>query len=119
MKKIDLPEIKKKTIAFLKHAGRVIVIVAALIVGFSAGEIYRAYKVGTASTKMPQVQKIDMTSVAINDRGELMIIDRGSGKYLLFQDEVGQSIFNQYASRIYLRKQGAEPKSEQSGTKNQ
>ena len=54
---------------------------------------------------MPQVQKIESTSIAINDRGELMVIDRQTGKYLLFQDSVGQQIFNQYASRIYVQKQ--------------
>jgi len=38
-----------------------------------------------------------------------MIIDRHSGKYMLFSDSVGQAIFNQYASKIYLKKQSGVP----------
>lgn len=115
MKKINFAEAQTKLFNFLKHTGRVIVIITALIIGFSAGEIYRAYQKGIASSvssKMPQVHKIEVTSVAINDRGELMIIDRGTGKYTLFQDSVGMSIFNQYASRIYLKSQGITPSPE-------
>jgi hypothetical protein len=105
MKKIDFTVLGSKALQALKTAGRVTIIAASLFVGFTAGEIYRSYKKGLATSHMPTVQKIEITSVAINDRGELMIIDRGTGKYLLFDDQVGQSIFNQYASRIYVQKQ--------------
>lgn len=105
MKTINFANLGQKALNVLKTAGRVTVIVISLFVGFTSGEIYRAYKKGIATTHMPAVQKVEITSVAINDRGELMIIDRGTGKYLLFDDQVGQSIFNQYASRIYVQKQ--------------
>ena len=105
MKKLDFTNLGQKALNVLKTAGRVTIIVISLFIGFTSGEIYRAYKKGIATTHMPQSQKIEATSVAINDRGELMIIDRGTGKYMLFDDQVGQSIFNQYASRIYLQKQ--------------
>lgn len=105
MKQTNKQTTKQKVLNVLKTAGSVIIIAVSLFVGFTSGEIYRAYKKGIATTHMPQSQKIEATSVAINDRGELMIIDRGTGTYLLFQDTVGQSIFNLYASRIYLQKQ--------------
>lgn len=105
MKKIDFSKLGQKALNVLKTAGRVTIIGISLFIGFTSGEIYRAYKKGIATTHMPPLQKVAATSVAINDRGELMIIDRESGKYLLFDDHVGQSIFNQYASRIYLQKQ--------------
>jgi len=105
MKNINFTKIKESAIKVFNTTGRVAIIVAALFIGFSAGEIYRSYKKGKEINSMPQVQKIESTSVAINDRGELMVIDRRTGKYLLFQDSVGQQIFNQYASRIYVQRQ--------------
>jgi hypothetical protein len=105
MKKLDFTQLGQKALNLLKTAGRVTIIAISLFIGFTSGEIYRAYKKGIATTHMPPVQKVDITSVAINDRGELMLIDRGTGKYLLFDNQVGESIFNQYASRIYLQKQ--------------
>lgn len=105
MKMITIARIKEKVLEFLKTAGRITLILISVFLGFASGEIYRGYLRGVASSKMPQVQMIKQTSVAINDRGELMIIDRESGKYLLFSDSVGQSIFHQYASRIYVQKQ--------------
>jgi hypothetical protein len=105
MEKVNFSALGSKVLQALKTAGRVTVIAASLFVGFTAGEIYRSYKKGLSTSHMPTVQKIEITSVAINDRGELMIIDRGTGKYMLFDDQVGQSIFNQYASRIYVQKQ--------------
>ena len=105
MKKINFTEIKDKAIKVFNTTGRVVIVAAALFIGFTAGEIYRSYKKGLEINHMPQVQKIESTSIAINDRGELMVIDRQTGKYLLFQDSVGQQIFNQYASRIYVQKQ--------------
>ena len=110
MKNINFSNLGQKAINFLKTAGQVTIIVVALFIGFTSGEVYRAYKKGITNTtpRMPEVQKVDVTSVAINDRGELMIIDRGTGKYLLFDDQVGQSIFSQYASRIYVQKQSGQ-----------
>jgi|LakMenEpi03Aug12_release.lakeMendotaPanAssembly.Ray.scaffolds.fasta_scaffold1106400_2 hypothetical protein len=109
MKKINLSAVGGAILRVLRTAGHITVIVSCLFVGFSAGEIYRAYKKGIESSELPQVQEIAVTSVAINDRGELMIIDRHSGKYMLFSDSVGQAIFNQYASKIYLKKQSGAP----------
>ena len=105
MKKVDFSKLGSQALTVLKTAGRITIIAVSLFIGFTSGEIYRAYNKGIAASQMPTVQKVDATSVAINDRGELMIIDRGTGKYMLFDDQVGKSIFNQYASRIYVQKQ--------------
>jgi hypothetical protein len=96
---------KERVITYLMTVGRVVLIVTSVFFGFTGGEVYRAYTKGLEVSRMPTVQKVDRTSIAINDRGELMIIDRETGKYLLFDDSVGQSIFRQYASRIYVKNQ--------------
>ena len=105
MKKINFTSVGNSILRVLRTAGHITVIASCLFVGFSAGEIYRAYKKGIEASELPQVQEISVTSVAINDRNELMIFDRYSGKYMLFSDSVGQAIFNQYASKIYLKRQ--------------
>lgn len=105
MKRLELKKLGDSAMKVLTTAGRISVITASLFLGFTSGEIYRAYQKGMSASKMPQVQHVETTSVAINDRGEVMIIDRESGKYMLFDDSVGRSIFNQYASRIYVKKQ--------------
>jgi hypothetical protein len=53
---------------------------------------------------MQNAHKSDETSVAVNERGELMIIDRKTGAYTLYENGLGQSIFNIYANRIYQKK---------------
>ena len=105
MKTLDFKKIGDSAMKIFATAGRISIIVVSLFIGFTSGEIYRAYQKGMSTSRMPQVQRVETTSVAINDRGEVMIIDRGSGKYMLFDDSVGRSIFNQYASRIYVKKQ--------------
>ena len=66
--------------------------------------IYNNYKNHTKMSSMQNARKADETSVAVNERGELMIIDRKTGAYTLYENGLGQSIFNIYANRIYQKK---------------
>jgi hypothetical protein len=50
---------------------------------------------------MQEPKKSETTSVAINERGELMVIDRKGGAYTLYDATVGDMIFKLYANRIY------------------
>lgn len=40
-------------------------------------------------------------SIAINESNQMLIIDKKSGKYEMFQDSVGITIFKIYANQIY------------------
>jgi hypothetical protein len=40
-------------------------------------------------------------SIAVNESNQMLIIDKKSGKYEMFQDSVGVTIFKMYANRIY------------------
>ena len=46
-------------------------------------------------------RKSSEISVAINERNELMLIDRRNGKYEIYQDSTGMQIFNLYANKLY------------------
>jgi hypothetical protein len=85
----------------LKTVGKVTIVVVAMGVGFISGEIYHNYKAHTRISSMQEPKKSETTSVAINERGELMVIDRKGGAYTLYDATVGDMIFKLYANRIY------------------
>ena len=95
---------KEKVTKILKTAGSISVIVIALITGAALMEL--SYRISVKNAKKGVVYQRPKTtsevSVAVNDRSELMIIDRSNGSYTLYQDSVGRRIFNMYAAQIYI-----------------
>ena len=49
---------------------------------------------------LPATKTMSETSVSINERGELLIIDRNTGEYEIFEDSIGMAIFTLYARDI-------------------
>ena len=49
---------------------------------------------------MKTVHKLKETSIAINERSELMIIDRQTGTYEIYEDSIGKVVFGLYASQM-------------------
>lgn len=101
MNKEMLKEGLNKLNNVLKTAGKVTIVIVAMGVGFMSGEIYRNYQNHIKMTNMQESKKTDATSVAINERGELMIIDRTKGTYTVYENQIGTMIFNLYANKIY------------------
>lgn len=77
--------------------------------GYFSCEIYHMIKSNSDNSNTassPKVtKKIDKVSVAINERNELMIIDRTDGSYDIYQDSIGRCIFNLYANKIQTKYQ--------------
>lgn len=88
---------------FFNNLGKVAIIVIAMACGYAASEIYHRYEDGVKANKMQEPKTIKETSAAINERGELMVIDRSNGTYQIFDGEVGRTIFNLYAKEIYYK----------------
>jgi hypothetical protein len=88
---------------FFNNLGKVAIIVIAMACGYAASEIYHRYEDGVKANKMQEPKTIKETSAAINERGELMIIDRSNGTYQIFDGEVGRTIFSLYAKEIYYK----------------
>lgn len=87
---------------FGKHLGNIILFAIAIIAGFCIGYYYSVLLDKTAhASPMKSVKSVATTSIAISERNELLIIDRASGNYTVFQDSVGLAIFNTYANRLY------------------
>jgi hypothetical protein len=37
----------------------------------------------------------------VNESNELIMIERSTGKYIVYSDKIGQTIFGMYANRIH------------------
>jgi hypothetical protein len=89
------------------HAGKITIIAAAMAFGFLSSEVYRKLvtKPKTVTVmNLTNVHTLGETSVAINERDELMVIDRKTGTYEIYQDSVGKMIFSLYAGKFYSEK---------------
>jgi hypothetical protein len=87
-----------------KHAGKITIIACAMAFGFMASEVYRkvtAKPKTVTAINLTDVHTLGETSVAINERNELMVIDRQTGTYEIYQDSIGNMIFSLYAGKIY------------------
>ena len=95
---------KLKTVG--TRVSKIVVIVLAISIGFFGGEIYTKSKV-TKTEKLPmdlkEVHSLQETSIAINERDELLIIDRKKGGYEIYDPEVGKVIFRLYASQMAIK----------------
>jgi hypothetical protein len=100
---MEKQELLGKASKVLKETARILGFVCLVALGYILSELYHysTRERDKADCSSPKVTKtIKETSVAINERNELMIIDRTTGEYEIYQDSIGQSIFNLYATRI-------------------
>lgn len=104
MKKVNFKEVLEQSKDFAKKLGNLLVLVVALFAGGIIGYYYYHFsQKKEATVELEKVRGIEQTSVAINERSELMIIDRTTGKYTIYDDSVGTAIFDMYASKMYMR----------------
>jgi hypothetical protein len=101
MEKMNFKKFAENVKKFFNNLGKVAVIVIAMASGYAASEIYHRYESGIKSNKMQAVRSGERTSVAINERGELMIISRSSGNYQIYGKDVMDMIFGLRAQQIY------------------
>jgi hypothetical protein len=93
---MEKTQILEKSRILLNKIGKFIIFILLVVFGYSICEIYHYTK--KKSTNIPK--KASEISVAVNERGEMLIIDRSTGEYNFYQDSVGIFIFNLYANRI-------------------
>jgi hypothetical protein len=71
-----------------------------LICGFSIGYLYnKTYSPKTPSIKMISLDKSEV-NLAIDENNHLMVINKNTGDYTIYEDSIGVSIFNMYARNI-------------------
>lgn len=80
-----------------------IVHIIGLSVGFTLGYYYHVFdeiKSKDQQTKIVNEVTRSSVSIAIDDHSNLLIINKTTGDYTIYQDSVGVSIFNLYAKTI-------------------
>jgi hypothetical protein len=95
-------QMNEKVQQLLTSFNRAIVIVAAFVIGIGAHFSYGVYKEYRNNTAvLPTTRSLSHTSVAVNERGEFLLIDRETGRYSIYSKEVGDAVFNTYAKQMY------------------
>lgn len=80
-----------------------LVISLALFVGVYIGRVTSNYppKPTVAVNPYSKPFKSNEISIAVNESDELLLIDRKTGKYSVYSDEIGYSIFKMYTKKLY------------------
>ena len=99
--KFDLKTFGKNAVGTVKSAMFTVLVIVSIIIGFEISEAWHYFQEKTKSSIMQNSKKLIETSVAINERQELMVINRKDGSYQVFSDSVGRTIFNLYVTKIY------------------
>lgn len=100
-KKLMIKNLLAKLNIFAKKLGNIVIVAIAMIAGFVIGYYYWIMMNQTKASPLSNINPLMRTSVAINERSELLIINRANGTYSVYQDSVGLMIFNLYAANKY------------------
>ena len=95
----------------LKKIGAVSVILMAIGAGFVVGYYYNTlFKKMEDNNQFKHVRTLNETSVAINEKNQVLIMDRTSGTYKIYEDSVGIVIFNMFANKMFIKQHSGETK---------
>jgi hypothetical protein len=94
---------REKVINLLKPAMNVIIVVAVGTSMFKLGAMYQASQKEDVKVENPYAHAYspEEISIAVNESNELIMIERATGKYIVYSDQIGQTIFGMYANRIH------------------
>lgn len=96
--KFNWNEFKEKVVKYYKGTRSIVMIIISMAIGAWG---YKAV-VEMQSVKSYQhiTNTIEQTSVAVNERDELVIFNRLTGDYVVYDKEVRMAIFNQQFEKI-------------------
>ena len=94
---------KELVLKTLKPALNVVIIVSVATASFKLGGMYQASKKEDVKIENPYSHAFspEEISIAVNESNELIMIERATGKYIVYSDKIGQTIFGMYANRIH------------------
>jgi hypothetical protein len=97
-----MKQIMEKVKQFLKPVGNWTLFIVSITAAFFVGYYYPTLQksLNEEPKKFIQPRTQERTSVSVTDRGELLIIDRESGKFDVYEESVGLSVFKAYGTRI-------------------
>lgn len=85
----------------LKPAMNVVIVAAVGTLMFQLGGLYQKH-MSNSKQENPYTHAYSPKeiSIAVNESNELIMIERATGKYIVYSDTIGQTIFGMYANRI-------------------
>lgn len=94
----------EKLKSFFTELGKYSVITVVIIASFFLGKYYDAFQTEKVVEKVV-ITKVDKSSVniAIDESNNLMVINKKTGDYVIYQDSIGNSIFKLYAKNIWAQ----------------
>ena len=95
-------EMIEKATKTMKSLGNWILIVTVALSAFFLGYYYPKIKqtiVGEQKAFISPKSSSEIT-VSVTDRGELMVMDRRTGRFEIYDESVGLNVFKAYGSRI-------------------
>lgn len=94
---------KENVMAFLKKTLGYVIIGGALVIGYTVGRYAESYQSKQVIETNPYSHAFDPEeiSIAVNESNELMLVERKTGKYVVYSDKIGMTIFKMYSKRIY------------------
>ena len=94
---------KETIIKNIKPALNVVIAVSIATSAFKLGGMYQASKKEDVKIENPYAHAFspEEISIAVNESNELIMIERATGKYIVYSDKIGQTIFGMYANRIH------------------
>lgn len=98
-----MEKMKEKIIKFLNQFLSIIIIVVCLACGFTVGYYYQ-HILNAEKDSKPKIKTKREIKIAVDDAGNLLIINSTDGKYQIYQDSVGFTILNLYANKIVNNK---------------
>lgn len=94
-----------KVVKALKNVANYVFILIVLTSGFFLGRVSHDI-LPKVEAPQPTVKQANEISIAINESNQMLIIDKKSGKYEMFADSIGLTIFRMYAGKIYQQQAG-------------
>jgi len=96
-------EIISKLKKIVEKIGILAAVCIILATGFTVGYYYNKLRESMEPNSWKEVKTLQNTSVAINESGELLLIDRKDGDFTIYEDKVGKTIFEMYAAKTYYK----------------
>jgi len=104
---MNYQSLKQDAAKVLNVAGKVAIAIAVAAVCIGGGILYGKHTNAKDEKPTMIIQpsiKLKDVSIAINERDEMIIIDRKTGEYITYEDSVGTAIFTMYAGKLYASK---------------
>ena len=98
MKNLISTERKEKLKVIFNRFINVAIVIATLIGGFGLG--YYAEQLKSKAAQVNEVIVDKEVRVAVDSEDKLIVMDRLTGRYTIYSDSIGKTIFYMYAKKI-------------------